>query len=351
VATGRIAAPAASSKDPRGAESARGPRRFRIGDRAFKGVTLGLSLGLVALLGLLLYVLGSGGTEVFKRFGLSFLIGRDWNPVFGREEFGALPFVFGTLVTSAIAVALAVPVAVGLALLLNEPGTGWLRSPLATFVDILAAIPSVVYGLWGLFVLKPLFDHHVEPFLQGTIGKVPVVGAMFHGNPNGGDLLTAGTILAVMILPIVTAVSREVVAVVPRDLREAAKALGSTRYETIRMAVLPYASSGIVGATVLGLGRALGETIAVAMVIGGGRHVGVSLFAQASTIPAVIASEFREATSSVHRSALMGLAVVLVIIAFLMAALSKFLVRRTSKLISGSSSLEAAERPALEVSG
>src|SRR5207249_3084682 len=242
----------------------------------------------------------------------------------------------GTLVTSAIAIALAVPVAVGLALLLNEVRLGWVRNPLAVFVDLLAAIPSVVYGLWGLFILKPVFDHTVEPFLGATIGKVPVIGALFHGNPNGGDLFTAGVILAIMILPIVTAVTREVVAVVPRELREGALALGATRYESIRMAVLPYARSGIVGATMLGLGRALGETIAVSMIVGNVPRIGASLFEPGATIPSWIASSFREATSvGLHRSALMALAVVLVIVAFVLAALSRFLVRRTAGLVSG----------------
>ena len=322
---------------------------MRLGDRVFSGTTALLAVGLLVLFGLLLYVLGSDGALALGRYGLGFVTGRDWNPVAGREQYGALPFIFGTIATSVIAIVLAVPVAVGLAVLLNEPGAGWFKAPLATFVDILAAIPSVVYGLWGIFVLKPLLDHHVEPFLQTTIGRVPLVGALFQGNVNGGDLLTAGVILAIMILPIVTAVSREVVAIVPRDLREGAKALGATRYETIRIAVLPYAKSGIVGASILGLGRALGETIAVAMVIGGGRHVGLSLFAQASTIPSVIASQFREATSVLQRSALMALALVLVTIAFLMAVLSRLLVRRTERILAGSeTNLGAAEAPALE---
>src|SRR5207244_984805 len=167
-----------------------------------------------------------------------------------------------------------------------------------------------------LYVMKPVFDHRVEPFLTATVGKIPVIGALFHGNPNGGDLFTAGVILAIMILPIVTAVTREIIAVVPRDLREAAKALGATRYETIRMAVLPYARSGIVGATMLGLGRALGETIAVLMVIGNNvTYIGTSLFHAGETIPAVIANEFREASSGgLHRSALLALALLLMVI-------------------------------------
>jgi len=327
-------------------------RRSRLGDLVFKGVSASFALGLLALLALLLWVLGSGGARAFAKFGLRFLTGRNWNPVFGREQFGALPFVFGTLVTSATALVLAVPVAVGLALLMNEARIGWFANPLAVFVDLLAAIPSVVYGLWGLLVMKPVFDHTVEPFLTKTIGKVPVIGALFRGNPAGGDLFTAGVILAIMILPIVTAVSREVVATVPRELREAALALGATRWETVRMAVLPYARSGIVGASMLGLGRALGETIAVSLVVGNGLGIGTSLFRPGFTIPAVIASEFREATNvGVHRSALLALAVVLVGIALLMASLSRLLVGRTSKLVGPPTLIEAAEEPAFKVTG
>jgi ABC-type phosphate transport system permease subunit len=219
--------------------------------------------------------------------------------------------------------------------------------------------------------MQPVFDHRVEPFLTSTIGRIPLIGALFRGpkycidlnavtgvchrfgyNSNGGDLFTAGVILAVMILPIVTAVSREVLAVVPKDLREGAQALGATRYETIRMAVLPYARSGIVGATMLGLGRALGETIAVSMVVGNGLGIGTSLFKAGYTIPAVIANEFNEATNvGVHRSALLALAVVLVAIALLLAAMSRLLVRRTERLVRGDTVLGAAEASALEVTG
>ena len=308
-----------------------------------------MAIGLVALLGLLLWELSSGGARAFGKFGIHFITGRNWNPVFGREQFGALPFIFGTLVTSAIAIVLAVPVAVGLALLLNEARLGWFSNPLAVLVDLLAAIPSVVYGLWGLFIMKPVFDHTVEPFLTSTIGKVPLIGGLFRGNPNGGDLFTAGVILAVMILPIVTAVTREVVAVVPRDLREGALALGATRYEMIRMAVLPYARGGIVGATMLGLGRALGETIAVSMVVGNGLGIGSSLFRPGFTIPAVIASEFREATNvGVHRSALIALALILVAIALVLAALSRLLVRRTQRLVGGRPAIEPVPTPVAE---
>jgi len=326
-------------------------RRPRYGDRLFKGATAAIALGLLALLGLLIFQLADGAAPALREFGFGFLTGRDWNPVAGREQFGALPFIFGTLVTSAIAIALALPVSVGLGLLLNEAASGWFRNPLAVFVDLLAAIPSVVYGLWGLFIMKPFLDRTVEPFLGATIGKVPVIGALFHGNPNGGDLFTAGVILAIMILPIVTAVTREVVAVVPRELREGALALGATRYETIRMAVLPYARSGIVGATMLGLGRALDETIAVSLVVGNGLGISASLFKPGYTIPAIIASEFREATNvGVHRSALLGLALILVAIALILAAFSRLLVRRTERLVAGSVAA-AIEEPALKATG
>jgi len=302
----------------------------------FRWSTLGIGLGLLALLGLMLWVLSLDGSRVFARFGIHFLIGKNWNPVAGRESFGALPFIFGTLVTSTIAIVLAVPVAVGVALLLNEIPSGWLRNPLAVIIDLLAAVPSVVYGLWGIFVLLPFFDHHVEPVLTRTVGKIPVVGALFRGNPNGGDLFTAGVILAIMILPIITAVAREVITLVPGDLREAAMALGATRYETTRMAVLPYARGGIVGATMLGLGRALGETIAVAMVVGNGLGIGASLFKSGYTIPAIIANEFREATNvGLHRSALLALALILIVIALILAAISRLLVQRTGRLVGG----------------
>jgi phosphate transport system permease protein len=243
-------------------------RRGRFGDRVFRGSTLVIGAGLILLLFLILGVLLKGGAEAFRTFGLELVTGKHWNPVAGRQDFGALPFIVGTLITSTVAVVLAVPISVGLALLLTEMPSGWLRNPLAVFVDLLAAIPSVVYGLWGFYFLVPLFDSHVEPFLSSTLGNIPVVGALFENQTgSGGNIFVAGVILAIMIIPIVTAVTREVVTIVPRELREGAMALGATRYETIRMSVLPYARSGIVGASMLGLGRALGETIAVVLLL------------------------------------------------------------------------------------
>lgn len=303
-------------------------------DGAFRWSTTIAALLILVLLAALVFTLVSDSWPVFTRFGLGFLTGRDWNPVRGRESYGALTFIFGTFVTSAIALVLAVPVGVGVALLVNEVAAGWIRNPVSVLVDLLAAIPSVVYGLWGLYVLVPLFDRRVEPFLSSTLGKVPVIGALFQGGGSGGDLFTAGVLLAIMVVPFVTAVSREVVGVVPTDLREAAKALGATRYETVRLGVLPYARPGLVGAGMLGLGRALGETVAVALVVGNAPRIGASLFEPGYTIPAVIANEFREATSvGLHRAALLGLALVLVLIALLFAAASRLLVRRTAGIV------------------
>ena len=308
-------------------------RRSRLIEQGFRRSTLAIGLCLIALLIYLVVVLTSGAWRVFSAFGLHFFVGTDWNPVSGRESFGALPFIFGTIVTSFAAIVIAVPISVGLALFLNQV-RGLLANPLAVFVDILAAIPSIVYGLWGLFVLLPWLDKTVEPFLAATIGKIPVIGALFSGKTQGPDIFTASVILAIMILPIVTAVSREVIAVVPRDLREAALALGATRWESVKMAVLPYARSGIVGATMLGLGRALGETIAVTMVIGNTPQIRASLFAPAATIPSKIASSFREASSvGLAHSALLGLAVTLLAWTFILALISRWLVRRTERVV------------------
>lgn len=302
-------------------------RRLRIGDGVLRGVTLAVALALLVVLALMLVVLAKGAAPALGKLGAGFLTGRAWDPVANR--FGALPFIYGTLVTSAIAIVLGLPVSVGLALLLAEVRSRFVHGPLSVLVDLLAAIPSVVYGLWGLYVMAPVLDKHVYPLLSDTLGRLPGLGPLFRATSSAGNMLNAGIILAIMIVPIVTAVSRDVVAAVPRDLREAALALGATRFESIRVAVLPYARSGIVGAAMLGLGRALGETIAVSLLIGNGLGISASLLAPGYTIPAVIANEFREATAvGLHRSALLALALVLVGIALSMAALSRLLVRR-----------------------
>ena len=316
------------SNAPKGETLTEAPvrRRLRIGDAVFRDTTVAVSLGLIGLLGSILFVLLVAALPAFRAFGVwGFITSTSWNGV--TDTYGALPFIYGTLMTSTFAIVLALPISVGLALLLNEVKSGWIRNPLTVLIDLLAAIPSVVYGLWGIFIMAPFLNTYVEPALGATLGQIPVIGALFQPTPSAGNMFNAGIILAIMIIPIITAVSREVIAIVPRDLREAALAMGATRYETIKIAVLPYARSGIVGATMLGLGRALGETVAVAMLIGNGLGIQASLFAPAYTIPAVIANEFREATSvGLHRSALLALAVILVVISFFLAAVSRVLV-------------------------
>ncbi|MEP7060324.1 MAG: ABC transporter permease subunit, partial [Actinomycetota bacterium] len=229
-----------------------------MGDRVMIAITVTTGILLVAVLGVVLAVLARGGTSTFSKFGLGFLTSTRWSPP--HQEFGALPFVFGTLVTSFVALVLSVPVAVGLAILLNEPISAKITGPLATFIDVLAAIPSVIFGLVGLFVIAPWLEQHVEPLLHTVFGWVPGVGALFPALGRsaqgkvvgaGGDYFVAGVVLAIMILPIVTAISREVVATVPTELREGAKALGATRYETVRLAVLPYSAQGIAGGAFL----------------------------------------------------------------------------------------------------
>jgi phosphate transport system permease protein len=336
---------------------ARGERRrktSRVVDRAFRATTSAFGGATVVLLAAILAILWQQAWPAFRRFGLGFLVGQQWDPV--HQRFGALPFIFGTLVTSAIALVLAVPVAIGLAVLLTEFAPPRVATALAVFVDVLAAIPSVVYGLWGLFVLGPFLGAEVEPALHAVLGPIPLLGRLFRGAslPHGGvtfaggnDVFTAGVVLAIMILPIVTAISREVVAVVPRELREAAKALGATRYEAVRYGVLPPARNGLIGAAILGLGRALGETIAVSMVVGGGTTVSASLFSSGSTIPSVIASQFLNAQGvGLQRPALMALGLLLLLIALLLAASSRILVRRVAAEASA-----PALAPALEVTG
>jgi phosphate transport system permease protein len=256
---------------------------------------------------------------------LAYLTGTDWDPVAG--SFGALVFIYGTLVTSAVAIALALPVSVGLALFLSEMGPKRLRRPVGFAIETLAAIPSVIYGLWGLFVLVPLLRDHVEPALGKALGFLP----LFQGPPIGLGYLAAGVILAVMILPTIASVTIEVLKTVPQPLKEAALALGATRWESIRMAVLPFSRAGIAGATLLGLGRALGETMAVTMVIGNSPQIVASLFAPGYSLPAVIANEFAEATGALYTGALAGLGLVLFGITVLLNALAHILIRAVTR--------------------
>jgi phosphate transport system permease protein len=296
------------------------------GDRAWGwGITL-LGGSLLVVAGLILLELGRVAAPSFGHLGgLKFLVSSDWDPV--QEKFGALPFIYGTLVTSGIALLLALPISVGLALFLSEMGPRALRVPVAYAIEVLAAIPSVIYGLWGLFVMVPWLRSTLQPFLGRTLGFLP----FFQGPPIGLGYMAAGVILALMILPTIASVTIEVLKTVPPSLKEGALALGATRWESIRIAVLPYARPGIIGASLLGLGRALGETMAVTMVIGNSPEIHASLFAPGYSLPAVIANEFAEATGAVHVGALAALGLVLFGITFILNAVARILVETVGR--------------------
>jgi phosphate transport system permease protein len=295
-----------------------------IGDRIYHGAITFFALCVPILVALIAWEIAVAGWPTFRHFGLSFLTSSDWDPV--KEKFGAAPAIYGTLVSSAIALVIATPLAVGVSVFLSEFAPRWMRQPVAFLVDLLAAIPSVVYGLWGIFVLLPLMRDPVMPFLRDTLhlGTTP----FFTGPAYGPSMLAAGLILAIMVLPYIASVSREVLLAVPRAQREAALALGATRWEAIWRAVLPYAKSGIVGGVILGLGRALGETMAVTMLIGNRQQISASLFAPGYTMASLIANEFTEATSDAHLSALMAVGFTLLVITIIVNAIARWLVWR-----------------------
>ena len=301
----------------------------RNGDRVFKAVAGAFALSIIFVLLLLVYTLVDGAKLSISNFGPGFLFSSAWDPF--REQLGAAPFIFGTLVTSAIALLLGVPVSLGIAVFLSERAPPKLASPLSFAVELLAAIPSVIYGLWGLFFLRPVMRDFVEPALQAVLGFTP----LFQGQPFGLDVLTAGTILAIMIIPTVSAISREVMKVVPESQREAAISLGATRWETTRVAVLTYARSGIVGAVILGLGRALGETMAVTMVIGNRPEIASSLLSPGSTMASVIAQEFTEASSPLYLSALVEIGLILFSVTLIVNVLARLLVWRVLRVKGG----------------
>jgi len=293
------------------------------GDLLFQAGSGAAGFAILMLLALLAVVLAINALPSFRAFGFGFLGSTAWNPV--RDEFGALPFIYGTLLTSAIALVLGVPVSLGIAIFVAELCPGSIRVPLTYVVELLAAVPSVVYGLWGLFVLVPLLTTYVSPALQGTLGFLPI----FQGQIYDRNLFTAGVILAIMIIPTVSAVSRDALLAVPQHQREAALSLGATRWESIRIAVLSYARSGIFGAVMLGFGRAFGETMAVTMVIGNRNAISVSWFAPAQTLSSIIANSAREgAAGSLELGAIVELGLVLMLVAFLINVFARFMVWR-----------------------
>ena len=298
-----------------------------VGDRVYRIAITGFALCVPLLLVLIAFEVGRAGWPALSHFGASFLSSDTWDPVNG--VFGAGPAIVGTLLTSFIALIIATPLALGAAIFLAEFAPSWLRTPVAFLVDLLAAIPSVVYGLWGIFVLVPLLRAHVMPFMSETLGLGRF--SLFAGPLYGNSVLAAGVILAIMVLPYIAAVSREVLLAVPRSQREAALALGATRWETIVGAVIPYARVGILGGIILGLGRALGETMAVTMVIGNTHDIPSSLFHPGYTMASLIANEFSEATGDLHLSALMAVGFVLFVITLIVNAIARWLVWRVSQ--------------------
>ena len=310
-------------------------RRSR-GDKIFRFTTVGAAAYTLLMLGLILYAVGNGSAQIFSFEGFKFFSSTDWNPVEGRESFGALPYIVGTLISSAIALAIGVPISLGIAIFLTEMSSGRILSkisgPLAFIIELLAAVPSIIYGLWALFVFRFWILNFIEMPLYNTFGNsIPFFGV----TPFGLDWFTAGIVLGIMIIPIVSSICREVMRAVPDSQREAAYSLGATRWETVRMAVLPYSKSGIFGAAMMGLGRAIGETMLVTLIIGnaiGAAAIPTSLFSPSQTLSSLIANEFNEASSNLHLSALIGLGAVLLILTMAILIGARLMVSRMVKV-------------------
>ena len=292
-------------------------------DAAFEHLTRFFALLVFSVLTAILISLVIGSQVTLERYGLRFLWTADWDPV--QEKFGALVPIYGTLVTSLIAMVIGVPVSFGIALFLTELSPGWLKRPLGTAIELLAAIPSIIYGMWGLFVFVPLFQTHLQPLLIDALSPLPGLSALFKGPPLGIGMLTAGLILSIMVIPFITAVMRDVFELVPPLLKESAYGLGSTTWEVVWRVVLPYTKVGVIGGVMLGLGRALGETMAVTFVIGNAHQLAASLMAPGNSIASALANEFTEAVGDVYFSALIELGLILFLITTIVLALSKLL--------------------------
>ncbi|HVI04727.1 MAG TPA: phosphate ABC transporter permease subunit PstC [Sphingomicrobium sp.] len=298
-------------------------------DRLFQLITAGAAWSVLILLGAIAFSMAWGGRLAFKTFGLHFITSSNWDSV--GNQFGALVPIYGTLVTSAIALVIAVPVSIGIALFLTDIAPRWTRAPIAIAIELLAAIPSIIYGMWGLFVFAPFMAEHVEPWLSDHLGNKPLIGPLFTGPSIGIGMLTAGIVLGIMVIPFIAAVAREVFSAVPAPLRESAVALGSTRWEILSRVTLPYTRSAIIGAIFLGLGRALGETMAVTFVLGNAHDLSVSLLMPSNSIAAAIANEFTEADTDLYRSSLIALGFLLFIVTFIVLSIAKLLLLRINK--------------------
>ena len=300
--------------------------RARRGDQMFRAATLGGALAVLAILGGVFVSLAGGAIPALKAFGLSFFWVDDWDPV--RETFGSAAPIFGTLLTALLAMVIAVPIGLGIAVFLTELCPPALRRPIGIAVELLAGIPSIIYGIWGLFVLAPWLQQNVQPALISAFGNIPVLSTLFAGPPLGIGVFTASIVLAIMVLPFITAVTRDVFATVPPVLKESAYGLGCTRWEVIRNVVIPFTRVGVIGGIMLALGRALGETMAVTFVVGNAQRLSASLLAPGTTISATIANEFAEATGGLYQSAMIALGLVLFVLTFIVLAGARLLLAR-----------------------
>lgn len=311
------------------APTERSHRADAFGDWAFRKLVTVAGWFVLVVLALAALSMFWGGREAFQAFGPGFLTSTAWNPV--TEEYGALVAIYGTVVSTAIAMIIAVPISFGIALFLTEVAPAWLRRPLGIAIELLAGIPSIIYGMWGLFVLAPFLAEHVYPRVDAHLGGLPLVGALFAGPPLGIGMLTAGIVLAIMIIPFISSVMRDVFQTVPNRLKESAYALGSTTTEVVWDIVLPYTRSAVIGGIFLGMGRALGETMAVTFVLGNAHHINASLLMPGNSIAASIANEFAEATTPMYQSALLALGFVLFIVTFVVLAIAKYMLMRLAK--------------------
>jgi phosphate transport system permease protein len=308
-------------------------RKKNIGDLTFSLVTALASLTVALLIAGILAVLVRESWPAIEKFGVArFLTSTDWDPV--KQSFGAATTIFGTLVTTLIALLIAIPAAVGIAIFVTEISPNFLKGPIGVAIELLAAIPSIIYGMWGLFALAPIMSEHIEPALQNTIGKLPLVGVLFQGTPMGIDLLTASVILSIMIIPFTASISRDSFNLTPPVVKESAYAIGATRWEVVKNVVLPYSKLGVFGGVVLSLGRALGETMAVAFVLGNNHQITSSLFDAAATITVTLANEFTEADTDMYLSSLFYLALVLFVLSFIILAIAKIFLLKAEKRYS-----------------
>ena len=306
-------------------------KRLRAADSLFHLLTRSSAIAVLLLLGGVIASLIIGSLPALRTFGLEFITTEVWNPV--TEKFGALAPVYGTLVTSAIAMLIAVPVGLLVAFFLTELCPQWLRRPIGIAIELLAGIPSIIYGIWGLFIFAPFLQQHVQPYLIDLFGNVPILSLIFAGPPYGIGTLTAGLILAIMVLPFITSISRDVFEAVPPVLKEAAYGVGCTTWEVFRSVVLPYTRVGVIGGVMLGLGRALGETMAVTFVIGNAHKISASILHPGTTISAAIANEFTEAVGDLYTSSLIALGLILFVITFIVLAIARYMLLRIERRI------------------